>query len=51
MLIPRSKVCELTDIKNKLAYKNITVTLLKRKDDISQNIKTGIDNKIVKNEI
>ncbi|AZI32784.1 DUF4435 domain-containing protein [Kaistella carnis] len=48
-LIPNSKVCELTGIRNKLDYKNITVTLLKRKDEISSIIKVGIDSKIIKN--
>lgn len=47
-LIPNSKVCELTGIKNKLEYKNITVTLLKRKDNISEIIRAGIDSKIIK---
>lgn len=48
-LIPNSKVCELTGIRNKLEYKNITVTLLKRKNGISDNLKAGIDSKIIKN--
>lgn len=48
-LIPNSKICELTGIRNKLEYKNITVTLLKRKNAISHNIKAGIDSKIIKN--
>lgn len=48
-LIPNSKVCELTGIRNKLDYKNITVTLLKRKNAISDSIKRGIDSKIIKN--
>lgn len=48
-LIPHSQVCELTGIRNKLEYKNITVTLLKRQDAISNSIKLGIDSKIIKN--
>jgi hypothetical protein len=48
-LIPNSKVCELTGIRNKLEFKNITVTLLKRKNDVSNNIKAGINSKIIKN--
>lgn len=48
-LIPNSKVCELTGIRNKLDFKNITVTLLKRKNEISNIIKAGIDSKIIKN--
>ncbi len=48
-LIPNSKVCQLTGIRNKLDFKNITVTLLKLKNEISNNIKAGIDSKIIKN--
>src|SRR5690606_13984756 len=48
-LIPNSKVCDLTGIRNKLDFKNITVTLLKRKNEISNIIKAGIDSKIIKN--
>lgn len=48
-LIPNSKVCELTGIRNKLDFKNITVTLLKQKNEISNSIKAGIDSKIIKN--
>ncbi|MCO5239655.1 MAG: DUF4435 domain-containing protein [Chitinophagaceae bacterium] len=47
-LIPKSRVCELTGIRNKNEYKNVTVTLLKRKDAISNIIKAGIDSKIIK---
>ena len=48
-LIPRSQVCELTGIRNKLEYKNITITLLKRQNTVSDIIKAGIDSKIVRN--
>jgi len=48
-LIPNSQVCEMTGIRNKLEYKNTTLTLLKRKNDISNIIKAGIDSKIIKN--
>lgn len=48
-LIPNSQVCELTGIRNKHEYKNAAVTLLKRKDQVSNAIKSGIDNKIIKN--
>ncbi len=48
-LIPNSKVCELTGLRNKFEYKNATLTLLKRKDVISDQIKSGIDEKIIKN--
>lgn len=48
-LIPNSRICELTGIRNKLDYKNITVTLLKRRNAVSDNIKAGIDSKVIKN--
>uniref|UniRef100_UPI00289DE0F6 DUF4435 domain-containing protein n=1 Tax=Sphingobacterium sp. TaxID=341027 RepID=UPI00289DE0F6 len=48
-LIPNSKVCELTGIRNKLEFKNIIITLLKQKNEISNNIKAAIDSKIIKN--
>lgn len=48
-LTPNSQVCELTGIRNKLEYKNITITLLKRNNTISDNIRTGIESKIIKN--
>lgn len=48
-LIPYSKVCELTGIRNKLDFKKITVTLLKQGNKSSINIKAGIESKIIKN--
>lgn len=48
-LIPNSKICELTGIRNKFDYKKIIVTLLKRKNEISNIIKAGIDSKVIKN--
>ena len=48
-LIPNSKVCELTGLRNKTEYKNATLTLLKRKDSVSERIKVGINGKIIKN--
>jgi energy-coupling factor transporter ATP-binding protein EcfA2 len=48
-LIPNSKVCELTGIRDKLEYKNATLTLLKLKNEASERIKFGIDSKIIKN--
>lgn len=48
-LIPESKVCELTGIKNKETYRQIVTTLLKKKDEISTLISTSIDQKIEKN--
>ena len=48
-LIPNSKVCELTDVKNKTGYLKLVITLLKRKDAESLLISKAIDNKIIKN--
>jgi hypothetical protein len=48
-LIPQSKVCDLTGIKNKEEYLNIVVTLLKRNDAVSVSMKGAIDTKIIKN--
>ena len=47
-LIPQSKVCELTGIRNKEEYLKLVISLLKRNNAISQMIKTTIDNKILK---
>lgn len=47
-LIPQSKVCELTGIKNKVEYLNLVLTLLKKQDTISQTLKTEIESKIIK---
>jgi hypothetical protein len=48
-LIPESKVCELTGIKNKEAYRQLVITLLKKKDETSTQIAYSIDQKIIKN--
>lgn len=48
-LIPQSKVCELTGIKNKEEYRKLVLTILKKKDAISEQIKTEIDSRIIKN--
>lgn len=48
-LIPQSKICELIGLKNKEAYLNLVITLLKKRDAVSQSIKTAIDNCIIKN--
>lgn len=48
-LIPNSKVCELTGIKNKEDYLKLAISLLKRKNKVSQDIRNAIDNKIIKN--
>jgi hypothetical protein len=47
-LIPQSKVCELTGVKNKDAYLKLVISLLKRNDEISTEIKDSINNKIIK---
>jgi len=38
-LIPNSKICELTDVKNKIGYLKLIITLLKRKDSESDVLK------------
>lgn len=48
-LIPQSKVCDLTGIKNKEEYLKLVVSLLKRNDAISTTIKESINSKIIKN--
>lgn len=48
-LIPQSKVCELTGIKNKEEYRKLVLTLLKKKDDTSELINVEIENRIIKN--
>jgi ABC-type cobalamin/Fe3+-siderophores transport system ATPase subunit len=48
-LIPESKVCELTGIKNRGEYRQLVTTLLKRKDEVSAQIATSIDQNIIKN--
>jgi hypothetical protein len=48
-LVPQSKVCELTGIRNKEEYRKLVVTILKKKDTNSEKIRTAIDNKIIKN--
>ncbi len=48
-LIPSSNVCGLTDIRNKAAFLNLVISLLKKKDGVSETIKEAINNKIIKN--
>ncbi|PKP45684.1 MAG: AAA family ATPase [Bacteroidetes bacterium HGW-Bacteroidetes-11] len=48
-LIPSSNVCGLTDIRNKAAFLNLVISLLKKKDEVSETIKEAIDSKIIKN--
>jgi ABC-type branched-subunit amino acid transport system ATPase component len=48
-LIPQSKVCELTGIKNKEEYRKLILTLLKKKDATSTLISVEIDSRIIKN--
>jgi len=48
-LIPQSKVCDLTGIKNKEEYLKLVISLLKRNDEISVTMKNSIESKIIKN--
>lgn len=48
-LIPHSKVCELTGIKNKDEYFKLVISLLKSDNALSINIKKSIKSKIIKN--
>ena len=48
-LIPNSKICELTDVKNKTGYLKLVITILKRKDSESELLTKAIDDKIIKN--
>lgn len=47
-LIPKSKVCEMTGVRNKEDYRKLVVSLLKKNDSISNKMKTEIDIKILK---
>jgi hypothetical protein len=47
-LIPRSKVCDLTDIKNKEGYFKMVITLLKRNDETSKAMRQAIKGKVKK---
>jgi hypothetical protein len=47
-LIPQSKICELLGLKNREAYLGLILTLLKRGDAISQDIKKEIDGRVIK---
>lgn len=47
-LIPKSKVCELTGIRNKEEYLNLFLTLLKKRNETSDLIKIAIDNQVKK---
>ncbi len=48
-LIPKSKVCELTDIKDRKAFLKLVVTLLKKNNGVGANISNSIKQKILKN--
>jgi hypothetical protein len=48
-LIPNSKVCELLGIRNKEEYLKLVITILKRKGELYDLIRTGIDKKVIKN--
>ncbi|MDJ1473759.1 DUF4435 domain-containing protein [Xanthocytophaga flava] len=47
-LIPNSRVCDLTGIGNREHYRKLVITLLKKKDAVSQIIRDSIDKKILK---
>lgn len=48
-LIPHSRVCDLTGIKNKEEYVKLVISLLKKNDEMSEIIKESIKSKIIKN--
>ncbi|MCL5244932.1 AAA family ATPase [Cellulophaga sp. 20_2_10] len=50
-LIPNSKICELTDVKNKFGYLKLVITLLKKNDATSLSISNAIEQRIKKNAI
>lgn len=50
-LIPQSKICDLTGIKNKDEYFKLVLTLLKRNNEVSTTIKNAIDRKVLKKSL
>lgn len=50
-LIPNSKVCEETGVRNKEEYKKLLISLLKKNNDTSKKIKDAIKAKIIKTPI
>jgi ABC-type branched-subunit amino acid transport system ATPase component len=46
-LIPQSRICELTGVRNKEEYINLIVTLLKKQDAVAEILKSEIKSKIV----
>ncbi|HSV75782.1 MAG TPA: DUF4435 domain-containing protein [Bacteroidales bacterium] len=48
-IIPQSKVCDLTGVRNKEEYLKLVVSLLKRNDPVSMSLKAAIETKIIKN--
>ena len=48
-LIPNSKICELIGVKDKEEYRKLVISILKKNNQSSQNIKVAIDEKIKKN--
>ncbi len=48
-LIPESKVCSLTSLNNKESYLKLVITLLKKRNSVSNSIADSIRNKIIKN--
>ena len=45
-LIPNSKICELTGVRNKEEYLNLVISLLKKNETISEEIKKEIKSKV-----
>lgn len=50
-LIPNSKVCELLGLRKKNDLKNLLLTILKRNDETSEEIKNAINQRIIKNVV
>lgn len=50
-LIPNSRVCEETGVRNKEEYRKLLITLLKRNDAESERLKDAIKAKIIKSPI
>jgi hypothetical protein len=48
-LIPQSKICDLTGIRNKEEYLKLVITLLKRNETAGHAIRTAIESKVVSN--
>ena len=46
-LLPHSKVCEVTGVRNKEEYRKLLITLLKKNDANSERLKDAIKAKII----